>query len=443
VYTERALSLAAPPEDWNRVVPRFTELARVGRDQWRSPMHRTRLMALAVMLALTLALPTLAPRAARSQTDNLARLEFADLITSTVQAYACDALRVSEGPVSLTDFHNQRGSCWGGSGTVIRPDGVILTNAHVALDQTQTEPLWVLIRQTISDRTLPQDAFIGRPVLYSAAYPHQSFAQPDEAYLDLAVVVPAFTLDGTPIQPGEVTLRPLPMAEAESVGIGDPLHNIGYPGVGGDLITVTQGAVSGFEPDPMVPQLGLVAWIKSDSTIGGGISGGTTINADGFQIGVPTEFGETEQREGLGTVSVISHMRPVPEGYNLLLEMGEGEGIPEPVEGTNTEGDVTITGSIVSADTGQPIGGAWFIVLKPGVPVQEFLDGNQEAVYSFVTSGANGEFQLKSPVVRDQAYGVLVIARGYLNMSEDNRVLATADSPAVVTLPPIEMGVQR
>ena len=132
-----------------------------------------------------------------------------------------------------------------------------------------------------------------------------------------------------------------------------------------------------------------------------------------------------------------------------MVEQGSGEGIPpapaggeDPASGATTD-DVTVTGSIVSADTGQPIGGAWFIVLKPGVPVAEFLSGNQEAVYSFATSGASGQFQLKNPVARDQGYGVLVIARGYLNMNENNKVLATADSPAVVTLPPIQMAVQR
>jgi hypothetical protein len=77
------------------------------------------------------------------------------------------------------------------------------------------------------------------------------------------------------------------------------------------------------------------------------------------------------------------------------------------------------------------------------VPVSDFLGGNQEAVYSFATSSANGQFQLTNPIVRGQGYGVLVIARGFLNMSEDNKVLAAADAPAVVTLPPIQMAVQR
>lgn len=420
-------------------------------------MTRTRIIILAALVALAGCVPALMSEPVRGQTAGGFRdLDFDELITSSVQFFACDNLRVADGPVDLSSFRSARGACWNGSGTVIRADGVMLTNSHVAVDSTQREPLWLLVRQTVDARNLPQNAFIGRPVVFSPAGPRRGFGQ-DDPHLDLAVVVPAFTLDGTPIQPGDVTMRPLPMAEPESVGIGDDLRNIGYPGIGGELITLTQGSVSGFEPDPMVPQLGLVGWIKTDATLGGGISGGTTINEFGYLIGVPTQVGETENREGLGTVGQINHVRPIPEGYNLLLETGTGEGVPPPPSasgqtpeepGTDTpdepgEGDVTVRGSIISADTGEPIAGAWFIVLKPGVPVEEFLAGNQEAVFSFSTTNANGEFQLRSPVVRDQGYGVLVIARGFLNMNEDNKVLATADSPAVVTLAPIEMAAQR
>ena len=405
-------------------------------------MNRPRFVALTLVLTLTGLLPALLPQAAQGQDGTaLQNLDFNDLIQSSVQLFTCEDLLVSAGAVDLSSFRNAGGACWTGSGTVIRADGVILTNSHVALDEAQREPMWLLVRQTVDARNLPQDAFIARPVLYSPRGPRQNFGD-QNPYLDLAVLVPAFALDGTPIQAGAVTMRPLTMAEPESVNIGDELRNIGYPGIGGDLITLTEGTVSGFEPDPMVPQLGQVAWIKTDATMGGGISGGTTINADGLLIGVPTELGEAEQREGLGTVGVINHTRPIPEGFNLMVEMGLGDGIPE-ASNEAGEDDVTVTGSIVSADTGQPIGGAWFIVLKPGVPVADFLNGNQEAVYSFATSGANGQFQLPNPVVRGQGYGVLVIARGFLNMSEENKVLASADGPAVVTLPPIQMAVQR
>jgi S1-C subfamily serine protease len=257
-------------------------------------------------------------------------LDFNELITSSVFLLACDSLPVTGGTIDLQTFERASGVCWTGSGTVIDPSGRILTNAHVALDSSQTEPLWVLVHRTVDSRSLPQPAFFARAVLYSPAWgARQSFGQ---TFLDLAVLEPARTLDGAPIQPGEVTMRPLPMAPDEgTVSIGDELRNIGYPGIGGDLITITEGSVSGFEPDNDVRDLGNAGWIKTDATLGGGISGGTSINEDGMQIGVPTEAGGRDVRticeDENGNmvpcnIGQLNHIRPVPEGFALLQEVG-------------------------------------------------------------------------------------------------------------------------
>jgi hypothetical protein len=391
-----------------------------------------------------------------------AGLNYNDLITSSVQLAACDQFRPSTGPVNLQEWERGCRLYWTGSGTVIDSRGLILTNSHVALSENQDEPVWVLVKRTVDARSLPQPAFFGRAMLYSprqVGQPRTSFGQ---TYLDLAVIVPSLNLDGTPLQLDQVTMRPLPMAEAGSVGIGSALRNIGYPGVGGDLITITEGSVSGFEPDENVQQLGNSGWIKTDATLGGGISGGTTVNEDGLFIGVPTEAGGLETRplcdDGQGNqvpcnIAQLNHIRPVPEAYALLTEIGNGDGLPEgtspateptaPEDPAATTDGVTITGSIVSADTGQPVPGAWFIVIEPGVPVSDYLNGQQDAVYTFATSNADGTFQLKKPIVRGEAYGVAVIARGFSSMSEDGRVLAPADAPAVVSLEPVQMALQR
>jgi hypothetical protein len=432
-------------------------------------MKRFRGRALVALLVLTVLLPGLVrdQRWAQAQeqeepSDTLAfrDLSFDDLITSTVFLVACDNMRPSSGAIDLTTFEATGRSCWTGSGTVIDPSGIILTNAHVAINEgTQDDPVWVLVHRTVDARSLPQPAYFARAVLFSPTAESDFPRSFDTVFLDLAVIVPALTLDGRPSQPGEITMRPLPMAEEGIVTIGDELRNIGYPGIGGALITITQGTVAGFEPDEHVDQLGNIGWIKTDATIAGGNSGGTTINEDGLLIGVPTELGGREVRsceDPQGNmvpcnIGQINHIRPIPEALNLLPDIGLGEGMPEMgAPGTDTPGSgepatdaVTVTGAVVSADTGQPVAGAWFIVLEPGVPVADYENGQQDAVYTFATSGADGRFQLKKPVVRGEAYGVVVIARGYDNTSEDGRVLAAPDAPAVVTLPPVQMAVQR
>ena len=436
-------------------------------------MSRSRGRAPVVLLILTVLLPGLVrdqrwvhaqERENQSSTVSFRDLSFEDLITSTVFLVACDNLRPSSGAIDLTTFEATGSTCWTGSGTVIDPSGIILTNGHVAINSdTQDDPLWVLVNRTVDARSLPQPAYFARAVLYSPTSESNFPISFDTVFLDLAVIVPALALDGRPIQPGEITMRPVPMAEEGAVTIGDELRNIGYPGIGGALITVTEGTVAGFEPDENVDQLGNSGWIKTDATIAGGNSGGTTVNEDGQLIGVPTELGDIETRalckdaQGnpvLCGIGQINHIRPIPEAFNLLPDVGLGEGMPEmSAPDTDTPGSsepataaadaVTVTGSIVSADTGQPVAGAWFIVLEPGVPVADYENGQQDAVYTFATSGADGHFQLKKPVVRGQAYGVEVIARGYDNTSEDGRVLAAADAPAVVALPPVQMAVQR
>jgi hypothetical protein len=432
-------------------------------------MSRFRGQALVALLILAVLLPGLVrdQRWAHAQesSDTLAfrDLSFEELITSTVFLVACDNLRPSIGTIDLTTFEATASDCSIGSGTVIDPSGIILTNSHVAINSgSQDDPVWVLVHRTVDARSLPQPAYFARAVLFSPTVESDFPRSFDTVFLDLAVIVPALTLDGRPIQPGEITMRPLPMAEEGAITIGDELRNIGYPGIGGALITITQGTVAGFEPDEHVDELGNIGWIKTDATIAGGNSGGTTINEEGLLIGVPTELGGREVRgceDPQGNivpcnVGQINHIRPIPEAFHLLPDIGLGEGMPEmSAPGADTPGSggpatavanaVTVTGAVVSADTGQPVAGAWFIVLEPGVPVADYENGRQDAVYTFATSGADGRFQLKKPIVRGEAYGVVVIARGYDNTSEDGRVLAAPDAPAVVALPPVQMAVQR
>jgi len=68
---------------------------------------------------------------------------------------------------------------------------------------------------------------------------------------------------------------------------------LGYPGIGGETITFTEGAVSGFTSERAVEGR---AWIKTDATIAGGNSGGMAVNAAGELIGIPTRAsaGETD-----------------------------------------------------------------------------------------------------------------------------------------------------
>jgi hypothetical protein len=73
--------------------------------------------------------------------------------------------------------------------------------------------------------------------------------------------------------------------------IGDNIRVLGYPEIGGETITFTNGSVSGFTAQAGI---GDRALIKTDATIAGGNSGGAAVNADGELIGIPTKARASE-----------------------------------------------------------------------------------------------------------------------------------------------------
>jgi hypothetical protein len=83
-------------------------------------------------------------------------------------------------------------------------------------------------------------------------------------------------------------IEPVRIGEAESLQLGDPIIILGYPGIGGETITLTRGEVSGFT---FQQGYGNRAFIKTSATIAGGNSGGLAATLQGEIIGVPTQVG--------------------------------------------------------------------------------------------------------------------------------------------------------
>lgn len=161
-----------------------------------------------------------------------------------------------------------------GSGTIISPDGLILTNHHVAVpDVAEVKHLGIALT-TRTDRA-PQPAYIATVVA-------------DDPYLDLSVLRVSHDLNMRPIQTADLNLPFVSLGESDTLDVGDELNIFGYPSIGGDTITFTRGVVSGFTQDASIRGR---AWIKTDTTIAGGNSGGTAVDENGRLVGVPTEMG--------------------------------------------------------------------------------------------------------------------------------------------------------
>jgi len=180
-------------------------------------------------------------------------------------------------------------SGWG-SGTFIAPDGLILTNAHVAepqapglavalgepQSQLEPNPPYLTVELTTGPASPVKARYRARPVAV-------------DGYLDLAVVEIYATSNGTPVNPKTLHLPYLTLGNDAAVQLDQTVTVLGFPGVAdSDSITVTSGVISTFVPDP----LGHVAdprfELETTARLAHGNSGGAAVNDAGQLIGVPS-----------------------------------------------------------------------------------------------------------------------------------------------------------
>lgn len=169
---------------------------------------------------------------------------------------------------------------WTGSGSIIDSKGYILTNAHVALPE-KSDPdvgsLLILFSEKEDEAPIPR--YRARTLL----------ADKD---LDFAVLRIYADADGNPIDADNLDLPIIPLGNSDEIHLGAALRVLGYPGIGGETITLTTGEVAGFTSEDGVKGR---AYIKTSAAIAGGNSGGAGIDPDGVLIGVPTQLGSGSQ----------------------------------------------------------------------------------------------------------------------------------------------------
>ncbi|MDY6875032.1 MAG: trypsin-like peptidase domain-containing protein [Chloroflexota bacterium] len=178
--------------------------------------------------------------------------------------------------IALIKDSGQLQPVWTGSGTILTPNGFILTNAHVVSDPDPAyQPDKLGVAMTVRSDELPE-------LMYLAE------VRAIDSQLDLAVIQIASDLDGRPIDTEQLNLNYVPVGDSDLLELGDLLQILGYPGIGGETITFTEGVVSGFTRERGVEGR---AYVKTDATIAGGNSGGLAADRDGQIIGIPTQVG--------------------------------------------------------------------------------------------------------------------------------------------------------
>jgi S1-C subfamily serine protease len=165
---------------------------------------------------------------------------------------------------------------WSGSGTIISPDGLILTNAHLVLPPSRSEqPDFFAIALTLRPEQPPVEMYYAEVV------------EADED-LDLAVLRITTDLEYRPVDPASLGLPYVPLGDSDTLRLGDPLLIVGYPGIGGKTITAARGEVGGFSG---TRKYGERTFIKTTASVTGGMSGGMVMDQNGYMVGIPTQIG--------------------------------------------------------------------------------------------------------------------------------------------------------
>jgi S1-C subfamily serine protease len=177
------------------------------------------------------------------------------------------------------EINSQSGT---GTGFIIDPNGVIVTNAHVADAETAVAAKQLIV--TLADG----DAVPGRVLGVDRAQ-------------DLAVVKIART--------GLPTVQ---LGDSDSLQVGDAVVAIGNAlGIAGSP-TVTSGIVSGLGRTVTIPGTEtLVDAIQTDAAINPGNSGGPLVDADGRVIGINTAIADPGSSNNVGFAISISSAEPV------------------------------------------------------------------------------------------------------------------------------------
>lgn len=177
--------------------------------------------------------------------------------------------------LALVNLEGQLTPAWSGSGSIISPDGLILTNAHVVLSDRYYKVQALVVSLTTEADSMPEPTYVAQ------------IMQVDQA-LDIAVIRIETDLDGNPIDRAALNLPTVPLGNDDALRLGDALVILGYPTIGGSTITVTRGEVAGFTAEE---GYGNRAFIKTSAPISGGNSGGLAANENGEIIGIPTQLG--------------------------------------------------------------------------------------------------------------------------------------------------------
>lgn len=203
-----------------------------------------------------------------------------------------------------------------GSGSIVSPDGLVVTNAHVAAPQA---PGLAFHYRRQFDESNPQylEVSVSPPGDGPAILKYRAQTLIADGYLDLAVLKITADAEGQALPTGTV-FPYLRLGSSADLHTGDPVTVLGYPAVAaeGKSLSVTRGDIATFDSDEAKRVSAPRFEIDTSARIAGGNSGGAAIDAAGRLIGVPSASSATSEYSG--------RIRPIDFAKPLLARVVAG-----------------------------------------------------------------------------------------------------------------------
>lgn len=212
---------------------------------------------------------------------------------------------IARATVSIIVEDSSGNGCWSGSGALILDGKYVVTNAHVAAfsaeDGLQDSDCKVLAIGFSDSSGLNMSDYVGGSV---AAIDTER----DLAIIELNIPINSSDRKSLAIRSGDI-------------GLESKIRVFGYPGIGGDSLTVSSGIISGLD------QSEKFSYFKVSADISSGNSGGPVVDDKGRLVGIATAInrqeidcssGATCYSEGnsLGLVRPISLLQSLMDKIN-------------------------------------------------------------------------------------------------------------------------------
>ena len=229
----------------------FSDLLALPRGFWRTV---NLLLTVCVLSVLVIGVP------ARAQDSDDEPTPIRDARQATVflmQTYDAEGVQVL--------------SCVG-SGTIIDSSGLILTNAHLAtaIGPCQGERIVVALPVRLDEPPVP--TYIAEIITADILY-------------DLAILQIIGGLDGSLVEPTTLNLPSVQIGDPAGLLPGNTLTFVGYPDTGISSVTATNALITGTTSEGAE---GGLSWLRTETILSGGISGGGAYDINGRLVGIPT-----------------------------------------------------------------------------------------------------------------------------------------------------------